>query len=264
MKTENSSPDRPAVDGIYVINMERRPDRWEAFQVVWRDLLPWDRVVRFSASEGVQLPGFGEKPWFRGRKRDRTWAGRAGCALSHARALRDARSRGWSRVLILEDDALPAVPGIALPPVLANEEWDLLYLGGQEPEGPFSERLPGTIGIHGALETHAYAVNATARDWLIERLPTEPTVWAWVARERAIDRWMRREVGRDLRVEMCWPQFAVQADDVSDITMRRESIGAAGSGLAADHPHRNASEARRAVEIVVDRTRAGFKRLIGF
>lgn len=264
MDIEVPSPDLCAVDGVYVINMERRTDRWEAFQTVWRDILPWDRVVRFSASEGVLLPGFGEKPWFRGRKRDRTWAGRAGCALSHARALRDAKARGWSRVLILEDDALPAVPGTALPKVLASEGWDLLYLGGQEPEGPFEQRSVGTIGIHGALETHAYAVNAAARDWLIQRLPTEAAVWAWVARERAIDRWMRREAGRRLKVEMCWPQFAVQADDVSDITMRRESVGTTASAAAADHPHRNASEFRRAVEIVVDRIRAGIKRLIGF
>lgn len=263
MDAENPSPDLPAIDGIYVINMERRPDRWEAFQAAWRDVLPWDRVVRFSASEGVHLSGFGEKPWFRGRKRDRTWAGRAGCALSHARALRDAQVRGWSRVLILEDDAIPATPGTALPPVLSNEGWDLLYLGGNEPEGPFEERLPGAIGIRGALETHGYAVNADARDWLAERLPTEQTVWAWIARERAIDRWMRREVGRSLRVEMCRPHVAVQMEGVSDITQRHTRSGATAAS-AVDRPHRHASEVRRAVEIVVDPLRAGIKRRIGF
>lgn len=264
MDSENSSPDQLPVEGVYVINMERRSDRWESFQSAWRDVLPWDRVVRFPASEGVHLPGFGERPWFRGRKRDRTWAGRAGCALSHARALRDAKLRGWSRVLILEDDAVPVTPGSALPPVLANEGWDLLYLGGDEAEGPFEERLEGAIGVRGALQTHGYAVNATARDWLAQRLPTESTVWAWVARERAIDRWMRREVSRRLRVEMCRPQFAVQADDVSDITQRRENAGASASARTVDVPHRNASELRRAMEIVTDLTRAGLKRLIGF
>lgn len=262
MRAENSVGS-PGVDGIYVINMERRPDRWAAFQATWRDILPWDRVVRWQATEGVLVPGYGETPWFRGRKRDRTWAGRAGCALSHARVLRDAGQRGWSRILVLEDDAVPVDGAAALPPALADESWDLLYLGGGEPEGPFEAGRPGLLRIHGALETHAYAVNATARDWLAERLPDEASVWAWVARERAIDRWMRREAGRRLRVALCDPAFAIQSDAVSDITGRPGGGPAAVPGASGAH-RRNASEVRRALEIAGDLLRAGAKRRFGF
>lgn len=252
------------VDGVYVINMERRPDRWAAFEATWRDILPWDRVVRLLATEGVLIPGYGEKPWFHGRKRDRTWAGRAGCTLSHARALRDARERGWSRVLILEDDAIPVPAAAALPQALAQSTWDLLYLGGGEPQGPFVAEQAGAIRIHGALETHAYAVNARARDWLVERLPDETTVWAWIARERAIDRWMRREAGRALRVAMCDPPYAAQSDAVSDITGRPGGGPAPGLAGAAGSDRRKASDARRALEIAGDRLRAGVKRRFGF
>ena len=175
------------VDGVIVVNLDRRPDRWDAFQEAWRDILPWDRVVRLSASDGQQLSGYGERPWFRGRKRDRTWAGRAGCTLSHARALREARRLGWSRVLVMEDDAIPAGPVEAMSAVLSSTEWDLLYLGCREPIGA-GDTVGGLMAIHGGHDTHAYAVNEPLRDWLIGQLPDESCVWGWIARERAVDR----------------------------------------------------------------------------
>lgn len=252
-----------SVDGILVISLDRRPDRWAAFQGAWADRLPWDRLERLSAVDGQQLRGFGEKPWFRGRARDRVWAGRAGCTLSHRKAMLTARERGWSRVLILEDDATPAAD-VPCPAVVSEDAWDLLYLGGREPEGPFGEARGGAVRIHGALDTHAYIANARVRDWMIEHLPDEAGVWAWVARERAVDRWMRREIGRPFRVMISRPQFAVQADDVSDITERRDRAYASEEAVALARPFRNASEVRRAGEIVSDRVRAGLKALVGF
>ncbi|MNK11282.1 hypothetical protein D3C87_293210 [compost metagenome] len=249
------------VDGVIVVNLDRRPDRWAAFQDAWRDILPWDRVVRLSASDGQQLPGYGEKPWFRGRKRDRTWAGRAGCTLSHARALREARRLGWARVLVMEDDAIPAGPIEALPAVLSSTGWELLYLGCREPIG-VGETVGGLMTIHGGHDTHAYAVNQSLRDWLIAQLPDDTSVWGWIARERAVDRWMRREIGRRFSVKLCQPQLAIQADDVSDITQRRE--GAYASSSAARKSARRPSELGRIVERAEDRIRATVKRMVGF
>lgn len=250
------------VDGVIVVNLDRRPDRWAVFQEVWRDHLPWDRVVRLSASDGQLLPGFGQAPWFRGRKRDRTWAGRAGCTLSHARAMREARRRGWKRILVMEDDALPAGDSGALAAVLSTTDWDLLYLGCREPIGVAAEAVGGTMPIHGGLDTHAYAVTEPLRDWLIAQLPSEANVWGWVARERAIDRWMRREIGRRFRVRLCQPQLAVQADDVSDITQRRE--GAYSSPEGERSVVRRPSELGRIGEIAADRVRATLKQAVGF
>lgn len=247
------------VDGVIVVNLDRRPDRWEAFQEAWRDILPWERVVRLSASDGQQLSGYGEAPWFRGRKRDRTWAGRAGCTLSHARALREARRLGWSRVLVMEDDAIPSGPAEALPVALSSTDWDLLYLGCREPIG-VGDTVNGLVAIHGGHDTHAYAVNERLRDWLIAQLPDDTNVWSWIARERAVDRWMRREIGRRFSVKLCQPQLAIQADDVSDITQRREGAYAAPSEAKARRP----SELGRIVEIAGDSVRATVKRAVGF
>ena len=249
------------IDGVIVVNLDRRPDRWDAFQEAWRDILPWDRVVRLSASDGQQLPGYGERPWFRGRKRDRTWAGRAGCTLSHARALREARRLGWSRVLVMEDDAIPAGPVEAMSAVLSSTEWDLLYLGCREPIGA-GDTVGGLMAIHGGHDTHAYAVNEPLRDWLIGQLPDESCVWGWIARERAVDRWMRREIGRRFSVKLCQPQLAIQADDVSDITQRRE--GAYAASPEAKRPAQGPSELGRVFEMAADRVRAVVKRVVGF
>ncbi|MEN5168795.1 hypothetical protein ABE444_04440 [Brevundimonas pondensis] len=252
------------VDGVIVVNLDRRPDRWEAFQVAWRDLLPWDQVVRLSASDGQQLTGYGRSPWFRGRKRDRTWAGRAGCALSHARALREAHERGWARVLIMEDDAIPAGDAGALLSALNSPGWDLLYLGAREPVG-VQETCDGLVSVHGALDAHAYAVTETLRDWMIRRLPEEASIWPWIARERAVDRWMRREVGRNFRVKLCQPQVATQKECLSDITQRRAASYVACPDLeTTPRPKPRPSEVARAGEVAADRVRAAVKRVVGF
>lgn len=257
----------PGVDGVIVINLDRRPDRWAAFQDIWRDHLPWERVVRLSASDGTQLAGYGQTPWFRGRKRDRTWAGRGGCALSHARALREAKAQGWNRVLILEDDAVPT-EGLtveALATVLSSDDWSLLYLGCHEPIGPFRPASDGLMGIHGALDAHAYVVSAPLRDWLIERMPDEASLWPWIARERAVDRWYRREVGRRFTVMMCAPPLALQIEGASDITQAwRGADHARPTPMDGAPPSRMAFELTRLGEVAGDRLRAAIKRRVGF
>lgn len=257
----------PGVDGVIVINLDRRPDRWTKFRQIWRDRLPWDRVVRLSASDGAQLAGYGAMPWFRGRRRDRTWAGRGGCALSHARALRQAKARGWDRTLILEDDAVPttAATEATMAAVLARQDWDLLYLGCHEPQGPFVAQDEGVMRIHGALDAHAYVVTARLREWLIARMPDEANLWPWIARERAVDRWYRREIGRHFRVAMCTPPLAVQLEGASDITQTwRPADHAKPTPMDDTASSRLTFEIQRLGEITGDRLRAAFKRQVGF
>lgn len=242
--------DTGTLDGIIVINLDRRPDRWVAFQEDWREILPWDRVIRLSATDGQAIPGFGQRPWFRGRKRDRTWAGRAGCVLSHARAMREAQARGWARVLVLEDDAIPASEG-GLPVVLGQDRWDMLYLGASKPQNAGQSPLPGVVTIHGALDTHAYAVNASLRDWLAQSLPDEGSVWNWVAREGAVDRWMRREIGQQFRVVLCRPNYAGQRVGPSDISQHVQDTYGSGDDTALGRSNwlvRNSERARNAAQ----------------
>jgi hypothetical protein len=247
------------IDAVIVINLDRSPHRWATFQQDWRDVLPWDRVVRLSATDGQQIPGFGQRPWFHGRKRDRTWAGRAGCLLSHARALRHAKAQGWARVLILEDDAVPASSG-GLPAALAKPGWDMMYLGASKIQNARPGPLPDIAIIHGGLDLHAYAVTATVRDWLAEHLPDETTIWNWVAREGAIDRYARRELGLRFRIMICRPIYAAQRAGPSEITPQDQSLYGADMNLTA----RRSSILSRTGERIQNRLQWVRRRIIGF
>src|SRR5512138_1755182 len=136
------------IDGVLVVNLDSRPDRWRELQAAVAGVVPAHKLHRLPATLGAALPGFGAPPWFRGRKRDKTWAGRAGCALSHRAAIAYAREQGWRTVLILEDDIefAPALNAVlsALPAALQAADWQVCYLGFTDPVSPYRTlaRLP--------------------------------------------------------------------------------------------------------------------------
>lgn len=226
MPAPASNPFWSLIDGVFVINLDQRPDRWAQFQAAARDHIPAEKLQRFSACLGRELPGFGQRPWFRGGKRDKTWAGRAGCLLSHRRALLQARANGWRTVLLLEDDAAFApdfaVVANALATALRDHEWQVCYLGFTEPWSPGRQlaKLNDQFAlhqIHGCTTTHAYLVRETARDWILAQLPDETNVWPWLATHRAIDRWYQRQLGLHFPVVCVSPSLVNQNDSASDI-----------------------------------------------
>jgi glycosyl transferase family 25 len=217
------------IDGAFVINLDQRPDRWAEFQAATQHVIPREKLHRLSASVGRELPGFGQRPWFRGGKRDHTWAGRAGCLQSHRRALLKAREAGWRTVLLLEDDVEFApdftVIANALAAALREHEWQVCYLGFTEPWAPGRQlaKLHAALTlnqIHGCTTTHAYLVREAARDWILGQLPDETKVWPWLATHRAIDRWYQRQLGLRFPVTCVSPSVVNQTMSSSDIATR--------------------------------------------
>lgn len=225
------------VDGVLVINLDQRPERWQRLREETAGLIPEGKLHRVSAVPGKLLPGFGHRPWFRGGRRDATWAGRAGCALAHRRALETARTHGWERVLILEDD-ISFGSGFAeleagLAAALAAHSWDICYLGYTDPSGPFARFADLSAGhalwrAYGCNCAHAYLVTAAVRDWILAHLPAEDTVWSWISRHRAVDRWYLRTLGRHFRVFAVSPSVVNQAAGFSDIVGRTTDYQGAG------------------------------------
>jgi hypothetical protein len=212
---------------------------------------------------GVNLPGYGQPPWFRGGKRDNCWAGRAGCVLSHRNAIARAHQAGWKSVLILEDDALFDPGAAASFAELAtwldagDLLWGVCYLG-------FTKALPpalrlGELGggralyrVFGCYTTHAYIVHHTAYDWILDRLPSERGIWSWLSRHRAIDRWYARQLQARFPVLAVAPVACGQVCGFSDIGMRDDGAGrtdefAVGVPAAAEVAGSRAFERRQAL-----------------
>ena len=217
------------VGGVLVVNLDNRSDRWQAMQSLTRGLIPADKLHRLPAVLGAALPGFGERPWFRGRPRDKTWAGRAGCTLSHRAAIAHAKAAGWRTLLILEDDIelAPDLPVVlaALPGALARHDWDVCYLGYTDPVSPYRTLALLPAGhtlcrVSGASTTHAYLLRDTSYDWLLARLPEPAAIWRWTSRHRAIDRWYYRNLARRFTVCAVSPAVINQQGGYSDITQR--------------------------------------------
>lgn len=226
MDSPAQNPFWQMIDAVLVINLDQRPDRWTQFQAAARDLIPPEKLHRLSARLGRDIPGFGERPWFRGGKRDRTWAARAGVTQSHRQALGKARAAGWRTVLILEDDVAfaPEFAALitALAPALRDFEWQLCYLGFTDPWSPARKLADLDAGhawfqVHGCNTAHAYLVRENARNWLLGQLPDETRVWKWLAAHRAIDRWLQRHIGLEFPVTCVSPSIVNQVEGFSDI-----------------------------------------------
>jgi GR25 family glycosyltransferase involved in LPS biosynthesis len=217
------------IDGVLVVNLDNRPDRWRDVQAVTADFIPADKLHRLPATLGAALPGYGVPPWFRGRKRDKTWAGRAGCTLSHRAVIAYAKQQSWRTVLILEDDIEldPALGEVlaGLPVALHGNHWDVCYLGYTDPVSPYKTlaQLPAEhslCAVSGCSTTHAYLLRDSSYETLLARLPEANTIWHWISRHRAVDRWYYRNLARYFKVCAVSPALINQQGGYSDITQR--------------------------------------------
>ena len=233
----SASPDFwSLIDGTLVVNLDSRPDRWISIQSQAAEMNLPVRLERIPAVRGVDLPGFAQRPWFRKGKRDRNWAGRAGCTLSHRNAIEHAQAAGWRAVLILEDDAVfsPKFAAVAaqLQVFLENQrpDWTVCYLGFTQPEGPSRQLADLGDGhavhqVYGCYTTHAYLLRDSTYAWLLEQLPDERTVWPWIARHRAVDRWYSRNLSKRFETLVVTPSLVTQQAGDSDITGRAAHDG---------------------------------------
>lgn len=270
------------VDGALVINLDSRTDRWTTFQAAAREFIPAQKLHRLPARLGTEVPGFGQRPWFRGKPGDRRWAGRAGCLLSHRQALVKAQAAGWKTVLILEDDVAFAPNFTALTDTLAavshEYDWEVCYLGFTDPWWPRRKETNldeehGLYRVQGCNTAHAYLVREAARDWILSQLPDETRVWSWLARHRAIDRWYQRQLGLRFPVACVSPSIVNQSEDFSDIVgqptnyhsqpqlLRAVPSASGNGGYYSGHALRRITIR---LGLVGDELRGWGKRIVGF
>ncbi|VUZ49167.1 unnamed protein product [Hymenolepis diminuta] len=138
---ETPEPSLLGFDQIYLINLERRPDRLKKMNYALREQGIKAKLLR--ATDGrelnpdlirawniTQLSGYADPYHKRALK-----YGEIGCFLSHYRIWRDMIEHDYERILILEDD-LRFVPGFNRRLAATVKEadvsladWELLYVG---------------------------------------------------------------------------------------------------------------------------------------
>jgi GR25 family glycosyltransferase involved in LPS biosynthesis len=117
------------IDCIYVINLDRRIDRWERTKKLFNDLDIYPN--RFAAVNGWSLSEESKNELF-GSQIHTMKSGATGCLLSHVSIYKDAFERGFNAVWICEDDIVFSGDVTTIPD-LVNEldrvdpNWDVLY-----------------------------------------------------------------------------------------------------------------------------------------
>lgn len=143
-------------DRTFVINLDRRQDRWRQFQKRFPDDWPFASPERWPAIDGkdCDIP-----KWYR------AGAGAWGCLQTHLAIWWKLVDSTWDAVLVLEDDAVfsrNAIETIRQTLGLIPDDWDQIYFGGQHldtngraPEVVIQDRL---IRCRYVNRTHAYVI----------------------------------------------------------------------------------------------------------
>ncbi len=164
-----------APDRIVIINLDRRPDRWEAMNAAWHPDLA-GRFVRFPATDGKSVPHDQIESYAATRNiPPERAAGELGCRDSWLRAL-----TAFGPALYLEDDALPCAPWSFGPP---PGDAEIVLLGGELWR---KTTTPGWSPIEtGANGTHALwirtqrAADQLLAAWQSKRGPAGPIDLLW-------------------------------------------------------------------------------------
>jgi len=143
-------------DRIFVINLNRRQDRWEQFRRMLPSNWPFSDPERWTAVDGtaVNIPS-----WYRCTR------GSWGCLQSHLGIWREQIKKKWQSVLVLEDDVVftrDAVAVMLRTMEMVSDDWDQIYFGGQHLD---TNEHPPEVVVQDSLircryvnRTHAYAI----------------------------------------------------------------------------------------------------------
>jgi hypothetical protein len=127
-------------DKIFIINLDRRQDRWIQCQELMEAYK--FKAERFAACDMEN--------------------GHAGCTASHKKILELIHFNQWPRTLVLEDDFEPLHRDmntrVKSMMDLAPSQWDIIYLGGQYRERPQSRYSERFVKVNGILMTSSYVI----------------------------------------------------------------------------------------------------------
>jgi Glycosyltransferase family 25 (LPS biosynthesis protein) len=198
---------------VFVISLERTPDRLSSFKRRWPADWPYRQPELFPAVDGqaASLP----KNWNDWQCAEHVKRGAYGCHQSWTTILRQCLADDVQRpILVFEDDAqLTDDWHERLASYLASlpEHWQLAYLGCQHMKKPIA-LAPGIVQVTEGARTHALAVNRHFQKTLLA---------AWDNWGRHVD-WRLQSMASQCRFFAPDPPLAGQAANRSIIMGRNE------------------------------------------
>ena len=182
----------------YCINLDKRPDRWEAFKKDFEKLNLGCEATRVS---GVD---FNLDPLVKGTEFENSvLVNRAACAAAHYRAITTAIKDGSDTLTIFEDDAFfydysKDLISKSLG-YLKDKDWHILYWGcvphqESDPNPIRKTEVDFIFRVLSAGSTHAMTYNKDFAVDLVKNFPQGMDVreWVeWIKKHEALDKYFR-------------------------------------------------------------------------
>lgn len=149
-------------DKIYVINLDKREDRFLKFKDEL-EKFGIEHVERFSAIDGSTVT-----------TNSKLLSGEIGVLMSHLEIVKQAKEQNLENILILEDDVFFTEEILKLDEYmnLVPNDWDFIYFGGNHHYGPppiiLNDKI---IKLNYTVALHCVGINKTLFDTIIAMLP---------------------------------------------------------------------------------------------
>ena len=127
--------------------------------------------------------------------------------------------------------------------------------------------------VFGCSTTHAYLHSTHSINSMLSVLPTPESIWKWIARHRAIDRFLSRNLSPELKVTALSPSLIVQRPCFSDIVGKEVAACAENHQTKIEplNPNPQAFDERMRSQVAalkrsdrLDQLRSLWKNLCGF
>jgi GR25 family glycosyltransferase involved in LPS biosynthesis len=159
-------------DKIYCINLLSRVDRWENVSKEFesKGIL----VERFLATDRIkQAVNLDIDPEISSKIGILENGGALGCLLSHLNLIRDAKEKGYNRILVFEDDVVFSKDFNDRISDISDIDWKMLYLGASQFDWDSIEIKKGFYNCKKTLGTFAYCIDSSVYDDLITLLSSK-------------------------------------------------------------------------------------------
>jgi GR25 family glycosyltransferase involved in LPS biosynthesis len=201
-------------DKIYCLNLERNSEKWQKTNTQFKELNI--NVDRFLGIDGNNITDdeFNEISNRKISEVDSSKLGlienkyALGCLMSHIEIIKEAKSAGYKRILIFEDDVILSDEFNERISQINKLNWELLYLGASQFNWSGVKVNNGFYKCSNTLGTFAYAINSNIYDDLLELFETK---------RKSIDNLLSEYQLKNKQSFVIYPNIAISDVSQSDI-----------------------------------------------